>query len=167
MQITTQLWGLENLRVSYIGLNHKYFSISSTFPELLTLNSCSNLSFSVSVLTLKILIFYAACCDNLKKEPRITTVITTILNFGLKFIHLAPMIMEFEPDLTPPLFWRRFAITVLLPYASSITNTLPLHFCLPDALSFPLADCKKWLGSFSTAFFLFHYIRQINKINLH
>lgn len=119
-------------------------------------------SFPISVLTWKFLIFHAACWDRLKKEPRITTVITTILNFELKFIHLAPVITEFEPNLTPPLFWRRFATTFLLPCASSITNTLSPHCCLPDALNFPPADYKKmtWLPFHCFLFIPWH---QANK----
>lgn len=88
--------------------------------------------------------------------------ITTILNFEPKFIPLAPVIAEFEPNLTPPLFWRRFATTFPLPCASSITNTLSPHCCLPDALNFPPADCEKmtWLPFHC---FLFIPLHQANK----
>jgi len=37
-------------------------------------------------------------------DPRTTRVITPILKFELKFMHLAPVITELEPNLTLPWF---------------------------------------------------------------
>lgn len=115
LQITTQLLRAGKLKecpildwITSTSSFHQHFPVFPFYiPEAETLSS------SVSVFTLMFLIFHAACWDSLKKEPKITTGITTILNFELKFIHLAPVIPEFEPNLTPPLFWRRFAITLL------------------------------------------------------
>lgn len=125
------------------------------------------MSFPISVLTLKFLIFHASCWDRLKKEPRITTVSQqfSTLNPNSSLWHL--WLLNLNPIWHHPYFDADLPqhflchVPVQLQILCLHTAAFQMHW------TSLLQTARKWLGSLSTAFFLFHCIRQINKTSLH